>query len=360
MTSIPETNRESIPTGEIILPGGCTIIAHGPEVFDAGDVEIVSQALLPDEVIVAGVMARTAAEESGFPCRFNTRPPSMVIRHMPPKTDAWLLNRGKTPASGEEFGRIVASRSERPLFHIECSSRTVYGWNGADPCRTQEAARRLGFTAVFQTADIRAGNGDMREIRGCIPGEPVFVNGIIIGHATADAAILAPENGRIRPVSGITLKDHGIEKLLRKGPVDLPRAWCKSGAVRSQTARVAERRGPWGRIAVIDHAACDIYAHMDETTCGVISVGDDTTAVCSHICAHLGVPVFGVTDGDADTVVDFSCCAGSVIVEVTEGRDDEKGLEIAGTIPPAPCHWDCWVSSTIRSRTDIRIMRDAR
>ncbi|WAI02019.1 DUF2117 domain-containing protein [Methanogenium organophilum] len=342
------------------MPDGCTIIAHGPEVFDTGEIVTVSEALLPKEVIVAGVMARTAAEESGFPCRFNARPPSLVVRHLPPGADAWLLNRGKTPASGEEFGRIVASRSDRPLCHIECSSRTVYGWNGADPCRTREAARRLGFEAVFMTADRRAGHGNTREIRGCRPGEPVFTNGIVIGHATADTAVLAPENGGILAVSGIILKDHGIEKLLRKGPVDLSRAWCKSGPVRSQAAHVAERRSPVGHIAVIDHAACDIYAQVNPGTCGVISIGDDTTAVCGHICAHLGIPVFGVTDGDADTVVDHSCCEGSVIVEVTEGRDDEKGLEIAGTIPPAPCHWDCWVSSTLRSRPDIRIVRDAR
>ncbi|WP_062396432.1 DUF2117 domain-containing protein [Methanogenium cariaci] len=325
------------------MPEGCTIIAHGPEVFDTGDIETVSAALHPEEIIVAGVMARTAAEESGFPCWFNTRPPSLVIRHLPPETDAWLLNRGKTPpASGEEFGRIVASRSDRPVYHIECSSRTVFGWNGADPPGlTEEAARRLGFAAVFKTADVRTPEGCMREIRGCIPGgEPVFVNGIVIGHATAEIAVIAPDEEGLRAVSGITLKAHGIEKLLRNGPVDISRAWCKSGAVRSQGAQVAERRAPpSGRIAVIDHAACDIYSQVDTDTCGVVSIGDDTTAVCGHICAHLGIPpIFGVTDGDADTVVDHSCCrGGSVIVEVTEGRDDEKGgLEIASTIPPLP------------------------
>ncbi|KAF1078443.1 DUF2117 domain-containing protein [Methanogenium sp. MK-MG] len=342
------------------MPEGCTIIAHGPEVFDAGDIEMVSAALLPEEMIVAGVMARTAAEESGFPCRFNTRPPSLVIRHLPPGTDAWLLNRGKTPASGEEFGRIVAARCDRPVYHIECSSRIVFGWNGTDPRRTEEAARRLGFSAVFRTADVRVQKDCIREIRGCIPGEPVFVNGIVIGHATAETAVLAPDKEGIQSVSGITLKAHGIEKLLRNGPVDISRAWCKSGPVRSQRAQVAERRKPSGRIAVIDHAACDLYAHVDTTTCGVVSIGDDTTAVCGHICAHLGIPIFGVTDGDADTVVDHSCCRGSVIVEVTEGRDDEKGLEIAETVPTAPCHWDHWVTATLRTRRDIRIVRDAR
>ncbi len=342
------------------MPDRCIIVAHGPEVFDAGDIDTVRGALIPTEIVVAGVMARTAAEESGVPCRFNTRPPSLVFRHLPPGTDAWLLNRGKTPASGEEFGRIVASRTDRPLYHIECSSRTVYGWNGADSHRTKEAARRLGYTAVCLTADIRVPDGCTREIRGCIPGEPVFVNGIVIGHATAEIAVLAPEEGGIRAVSGITLKPHGTEKLLRGGPVSLSRAWCKSGAVRLQTALVAERRTPFGRIVVIDHAACDIYGQVDTTTCGVIAIGDDTTAVCGHICAHLGIPVFGVTDGDADTVVDHSYCAGSVIVEVTRGRDDEIGLEIAETVPPTPCHWDHWVAATLHARTDIRIVRDAR
>lgn len=342
------------------MPDGCTIVAHGPEVFDAGDIGTVRAALLPEEIVVAGVMARTAAEESGFPCRFNTRPPSLVFRHLPPGTDAWLVNRGKTPASGEEFGRIVASRCDRPVYHIECSSRTVFGWNGADARRTGEAARRLGFAPEFRTAATRGQDGRFREIRGCIPGEPVFVNGIIIGHATAETAVIAPGTPGIRAVSGITLKPHGIEKLLRAGPVDLSRAWCKSGQVRSQAAQVAERRTPFGRIAVIDHAACDIYGQVDAATCGVVSIGDDTTAVCGHICAHLGIPIFGVTDGDADTVVDHSCCTGSVIVEVTEGRDDEKGLEIAGTVPAAPCHWDSWVTGILCTRTDIRIVRDAR
>jgi len=357
MTSKPDPSK---PPEEHVTPTGCTIIAHGPEVFDAGDIDSVCAALLPDDVIVAGVMARTAAEESGFPCRFNTRPPSLVIQHLPPDTDAWLLNRGKTPASGEEFGRIVASRANRPVFHIECSTGTIYGWNGADPCRAEEAAHLLGFGTAFRTAVTRTELREIREIRGCIPGEPVFVNGIIIGHATADTAVIAPGKNGIQAVSGITLKDHGIEKLLRNGPVNLCRAWCKSGAVRAQAAQVRERRPPVGHIAVIDHAACDIYAQVDATTCGVVSIGDDTTAVCGHICAHLGIPVFGVTDGDADTVVEHSCCGGSVIVEVTVGRDDETGLEIAGTIPPAPCHWDSWVSSTLRSRADIRIVRDAR
>ena len=42
------------------------MVVHGPEAFDAGDVERMIGLLAPRLVLVAGVMARTAAEESGL------------------------------------------------------------------------------------------------------------------------------------------------------------------------------------------------------------------------------------------------------------------------------------------------------
>ena len=49
-----------------------------------------------------------------------------------------------------------------------------------------------------------------------------------------------------------------------------------------------------GRILVIDHCGHDLYRSITPGTCGVLAIGDDTTAVCGHICSHLGIPVFGV------------------------------------------------------------------
>ena len=51
-----------------------------------------------------------------------------------------------------------------------------------------------------------------RQIRGCIPGEPVYVNGIIIGRATAEAVVLRSDGENVVPVSGLEVKQHGLEK----------------------------------------------------------------------------------------------------------------------------------------------------
>ena len=61
------------------LPGSAVMIIHGPELFDGGEAAWLMNMLSPKRVIVAGVMARTAAEESGLPVEFNARPPSRVI-----------------------------------------------------------------------------------------------------------------------------------------------------------------------------------------------------------------------------------------------------------------------------------------
>ena len=61
------------------LPGRLILVAHGPEIFDHGDMMALTRILEPDEILVAGVMARTAAEESGIEAEFPGLPPSRVL-----------------------------------------------------------------------------------------------------------------------------------------------------------------------------------------------------------------------------------------------------------------------------------------
>ena len=128
------------------LPDFAVMVVHGPELFDRGDVAWLMEVLCPRRVVVAGVMARTAAEESGLQVEFNAQPPSRVIRAL--DVPVFLANRGKTPETGELFGNIVASRlGDTGLVHIECSSRTVYCWNSGD----EELAGLLsGFTGFWK------------------------------------------------------------------------------------------------------------------------------------------------------------------------------------------------------------------
>jgi hypothetical protein len=86
---------------------------------------------------------------------------------------------------------------------------------------------------------------------------------------------------------------------------------------------------------------------MQEDCCGVLAIGDDTTAVSGHVCSHRGIPVFGITDGDRDTIVQQGFAPCSVVVEAVGERDDEVGKEIAGKVPDTQVEWNEWVQEIL-------------
>jgi len=338
-----------------------TMVIHGPEAFDSGDVERAVESLSPSRIIVAGIMGRTAAEESGISCEFISVPPSLVLRHLDRGEGPYLLNHAKTPESARVFGAIVAARTGNGVIQVEGRTRSVITWDGGDAEYAATIAASLGFSSETASSAASGPTGWTRAIRGCIPGEPVFVNGIIIGTATAPSAVIRMHENRVTAIEGIVLKPHGVEKLIRHGLPDPATAWCKSGNIRSAGPASAGRGRHLGEIAVIDHAGCDLYNHLGEETCGVLSIGDDTTAVCGHICAHRGIPVFGVTDGDADGIISPSYCEGSVIIHAISERDDDLGREIAEGIPGGPHRWDDWVQQVLEDYEGrILVVRDLR
>lgn len=337
-------------------------IFHGPFVFDKEDAAWIYHALAPIRCIVAGVMGRTAAAESGLPVTYADAPPSVVIN----KIDGIcvLVNRGKNPASGRRFGEIVASRirNGRGLIHIECSDQTCYLWDGGDRAVAEAISTRLGFPVV-RTVSSSQDEPSMRRICGCIPGEPVMVEGITIGYATAEEAVISCEDGILMPVSGIRLKLHGIEKLNAIGCPPLDRAWCKSGWIRTASPENPVRTAPpCGSVQTIDHAGITIYRIITPDTCGILSIGDDTTAVCGHIGAVMGVPILGITDGDGDCVVPEVYAPGSVITCTLSGTDDQIGREIAASLPQGnQICWDELVAFLLEAYSDsIRVVRDLR
>ncbi|MDO9539753.1 MAG: DUF2117 domain-containing protein [Methanocalculus sp.] len=337
-----------------------TCIFHGPAVFDEGDADRITHLLNPVNLVVAGVMGRTAAAQSGLPVTYANTPPSLVMNRI--EGDVALVNRGKTPVSGRRFGDIVASRISGGLVHIECSDGTCYLWNDGD----RELADFISDRTGYRIIELQSTQGDGQEIRsicGCLPGEPVMVEGITIGYATAEEAVISVVDGRLVPIRGITLKPHGIEKLQALGCPPLDRAWCKSGMVRSIVPHNLVRLAPrCGRVAVIDHTAIDTYRIITPDICGIITIGDDTTAVCGHIGAVAGVPIFGITDGDADGIIPEAYAPGSVITIVTSGTDDLIGREIAASVPDQDdiC-WDTFVSSLLHQFSDcIGVVRDNR
>jgi len=336
MMSIRRNNPPHIPA---------VMVVHGPEIFDYGNAAWLMERLVPRRTIVAGVMARTAAEESGLPVDFDGRPPSRVILDV--EGPVFLANHGKTPYSGRVFGDIVASRlGTRGLVQVECSDKTVRCWNGGDLNLASTLAGLTGYTLQEMSTTAQSLR-HTRQIRGCIPGEPVYVNGIIIGRATAEAVVLRSDGKNIVPVSGLEVKQHGLEKLLHTGSIDIRSAWCKSGTVRSAAARGGSRAGRYGRVVVIDHCGHEIYARLTGDCCGVLAIGDDTTAVCGHICVHRGIPVLGITDGDPDAIIPSSFAPGSLVLDARPFRDDDIGRDIGGMVPEGPVVWEEWVQEIV-------------
>ncbi len=327
------------------LPANSVMVVHGPEIFDSGEVAWLLATLKPTRTVVAGVMARTAAEESHLPVKFSGKPPSEVIRVTPGVV--FLANRGKTAESGRIFGEIIASRlGNRGLVHLECASMTIFCWNGGDMALAATLSRLTGYE-VERVTTTRSPIPAMREIRGCIPGESVYVNGIIIGRATEETVMIRWSGGAIEPVTGLQPKPHGIEKLSQMGQLDLSTAWCKSGTIRAAVPQATGCAPEEGRVLVIDHCGHEFYARLPDDCCGVLAIGDDTTMVCGHICLHRGIPVLGIVDGDQDVIVPSGFARGSVIVEAISERDDDIGAEVAGRARTHMVRWTEWVNEIL-------------
>lgn len=324
-----------------------TLVFHGAEVFDSGDAACLITLLKPGISLVAGIMARAAADESGLPVRYDGRRPSEILAEYP-SDQAVLVHRAKNGISSHRFGSLIVSRlGDRGLVMIEPGAGKILIWGRTDDRFVEWLSEMTGYP-VLPGNSHEVQSPDVRVIGGCHPGEPVFVNGIIIGHATDEKAIITIRDGSLQAVSGILLKDHGVEKLVRFGIPDIRTAWCKSGTVRISPPKPGNRSVKKGRVEVIDHTAMACYAHFAPDICGLLTIGDDTTSICGHIGCFRGIPVLGITDGDIDGIVSEGYAPGSVVLEAVRERDDDLGIEIAGMVPGDPVVWDDWVEQIVR------------
>ena len=158
---------------DMMIPGNTVMVLHGPGIIDSGNAALLARLIRPARIIVSGVMARTAAEESGLPVEYSGIPPSMTMKDL--DTQCFLANQGKTPLSGRVFGEIVSSRlAPKGLVHLETADRRIYLWNKGNETLAETLRALTGFALVRHTSCINRSD-EVREIRGCIPGEAVFV-----------------------------------------------------------------------------------------------------------------------------------------------------------------------------------------
>jgi hypothetical protein len=99
-------------------------------------------------------------------------------------------------------------------------------------------------------------------------------------------------------------------------------------------------------VLVLDHDAAALYDRLADDLCGLLAIGDDTTAAALHIGAHLGLPVLGITDGDGDGLVPGCRGApGSFVLQAIVGRDDDLGRELADGCDCRAVEWGAFVAS---------------
>lgn len=353
-----------------------SLVIHGPEVIDSGEVRIILEKLSSLGEVKAelgGAMGKAAIIDAGLEEIIDTS------RHLKPSTCidfffetsdlVCLLNRGKTFETGRVFGSKVASRlkepEKKPLIQIESpgsSSGKLIPLNKKAATCIEKFSEILGISVEdplpsynpvsVKTCSITGKTQTIRKISGVLPGENIFVNGIVIGKALSSEISIISEDGFITAIAGGKIKEHGLEKLHNyeiRDPVDLINAWIKSGdirrnnisspdtqkqisAVRKSSAMsrtwAGKKRVVPGKVVLIDHDAENTF----ELAIGAelaITVGDDTTAIAGDILYRLGIPIIGITDGDCDNVTcEPETFPGSVILKLLPGNDDIVGERV--------------------------------
>jgi hypothetical protein len=328
------------------------IILHGPEIIDAGSAQRIIWILKQEHDIVVklgGTMGRTAVLDAGLEDVIDISQgltPSETMNTLKDSIDlAILLNQGKTPETGKQFGRIVASKLDAsvPFVHIESPElcgKIIYYSPGAKKCAEyvkEILERHENYDLPIESGSPLSLNvrvdGDIiiRRVAGAFPGENIRLNGIIIGTATQPEPEIVCKDSRVVELRGGIIKPHGLEKL-RNRKIDLFTARIKTGSIRRTKHRPKIKkvpsRLPGKTVAIIDHCAESTFELIKGASL-VITVGDDTTAIAADILARLGIPVIGITDGDLDCILEDAIVpSGSAIIRVREGFDDVVGKEV--------------------------------
>lgn len=351
--------RKTTPPERAIYPPaiGIRLVIHGPELIDSGriaDIVEALRALGPLYVLAGGTMARVAALDKHLTFIDTSQKihTSDALNHASDKEVAVLANYGKTSETGRVFGQIVSSRVRRSVIHVERPGSvdgSVILWRGADGDTSRNVqyvashlSDRLSLKLIKkQKRELcveQTGEVVTRHIYGARPGEPLLVQGMVVGTVVDSDVALIVQRGRIVDIAGVATKAHGLEKT---GNIDLGTAYVKTGHLRAsneacvQRSMLPARPLQRGSVAFVNHSADETLESVNETTICAVTVGDDTTSICGDILSRAGIPIVGITDGDGDGLYTGACeVEGSLVLRLGNASDDDIGflLERSGEL----------------------------
>jgi hypothetical protein len=318
------------------------LLFHGPEVFDSGwgsRIIDIMKALDDVRCVLAGTMGRTALIDNGLDgIEFWAKMPGACIHDLASQVETIIIvNYAKSEHAGLVFGAMVVERAgiDIPIVQVECSGPFFVEWaEGCDP-HISSVLRQMGIPqkdGILIKPSVWEANGRVyRRMTTSAPGDFILINGMIVGRATGMEVVIVCKDGHIVEIQGADVKEHGIEKLDRFGGVDLQAVKLASTNMlrrTEHTPRVRKTKG-YG-VVFIDHAGMHVYDLAHEVE-GVVTVGDDTTAVVGDILYRFQIPVIGIVDGDADMILqNIHFTSGSVRLTVQE--DDLFGLKVFETV----------------------------
>jgi len=309
------------------------VVVHGPEAIDSGMATWMLDSLSRDHVVEAtlgGGMGLAAVLDAGLEGRIRVASRELVsksvVRMGRGCDTVILLNWGKTRASGMAFGRMVWEKAHAylnsPLVQVDRDFFVV--WEGSIDEGLTNLLQEHGLQEQMPTSAGVPHQGS-RSLSGVQPGENIWINGTVIGRAVSEKVTIWMSSGKLS-FEGVDVKAHGLEKVR----VDsLEGAIIRSGSVR-RTRSLTRLGKPSGgdRLILVDHRAEDSIFRARGAKAAV-TVGDDTTRVCSALLARLGVPVIGIVDGDEDGIcADTSSAPGSTMVMLMPGNDDQLGEKV--------------------------------
>ena len=225
----------------------------------------------------------------------------------------------------------IYKRAALPIVGVDTNNRVVAFWSEG----AREFAERLSEDLKFELKNgkdfgityWREGEREFRRILAVAPGDWILINKIVVGKAEAKDVVVICEKGKILDIRGATIKRHGIEKL---GRIELPEA--KIDTIKVLRNIVKNRRTDLKakiskKIAYIEHAGYDVLKLLDEGICSAVTVGDDTTIIVGDILSRFGIPIIGITDGDAEGLLQGGGVAPRSTIFKVKG-DDEAGRRI--------------------------------
>jgi hypothetical protein len=277
---------------------------------------------------------------------------SDALNHVSDREVLVLANCGKTSETGRVFGQIVSSRVRRSVIQVErpgLIDGSVILWRGADGDTSRDVqyvARHLSDRLSLKLVkkhkrELSVEHTDevvTRHIYGARIGEPLLVQGMVVGTVVDVDVALIVERGRIVDIAGVAMKAHGLEKI---GNIDLSTAYVKTGHLRPsnevcvQRSMVPARPLQRGSVTFVNHRADETLESVNESTICAITVGDDTTSICGDILSRAGIPIIGITDGDGDGLYSGTYqVEASLTLRLCNASDDEIGflLERSGEL----------------------------